>query len=47
MSVPTTNQPLSEAPVILSETDLAALVIAGQTVGHIRVADLLPRAPRP
>jgi len=31
------------APAIFAETDLADLVIAGQTVGQIRVADLLPR----
>jgi Uma2 family endonuclease len=33
------------APIILAETDVAELVIAGQTVGQIRVTDLLPREP--
>ncbi len=31
------------APAILAETDVAELVIAGQTVGQIPVTDLLPR----
>jgi hypothetical protein len=31
-------------PTILTETDTADLVIAGQTVGRIAVADFLPRA---
>jgi Uma2 family endonuclease len=35
--------PGATAPVILAETDTVELVIAGQTVGRIPVADLLPR----
>jgi Uma2 family endonuclease len=35
--------PGATAPVILAETDTVELVIAGQTVGRILVADLLPR----
>jgi hypothetical protein len=31
------------APAILAESDVASLVIAGQSVGQIRVTDLLPR----
>jgi hypothetical protein len=33
------------APAIFAETDVVELVIAGQKVGPIRVADLLPRLP--
>jgi Uma2 family endonuclease len=35
--------PGATAPVILAETDTVELVIGGQTVGRILVADLLPR----
>jgi Uma2 family endonuclease len=35
--------PGATAPVILAETETVELVIAGQTVGRILVADLLPR----
>jgi Uma2 family endonuclease len=35
------------APAILAETDTVELVIAGQTVGRIPVADLLPRPHGP
>jgi hypothetical protein len=37
--------PGATAPVILAETDTVELVIAGQTVGRIPVAGLLPRPP--
>jgi Uma2 family endonuclease len=35
--------PGATAPIILAETDTVELVIAGQTVGRLPVADLLPR----
>ncbi len=36
-----------QAPIILGETDLANLVIAGSVAGPIAVADLLPPKPAP